>query len=135
MPVVDRPALIEDIVYWLPESSTLSKPSLTKLAGLVIDRIGDDSDNTPQILCECLHAAAIKNATEGVASREVKKETLGGHTKEYFEGGDKAFWNEFIDRLDYICPMFGYDKPVSLGISIAPGKPMNICGEDLEPIY
>ncbi len=136
MSVIDRPKLIEDIIYWLPSSNVLDKTSLTKLASLVIARVGDDSAYEAQILCESLEACALKNLSESRANgSQVKKEVLGGHTKEYFEGGSESLWQDYIDSLDSLCPLFGYNRPMRVGISIAPGKIMSLCYEDLETIY
>ena len=136
MAAIDRAGLIEDVIYWLPDSNSLDKSSLTKIVGLVITRLGDDDAIEPQILCESLEACALKNLSDSMISgSEIKKETVGGHSREYFEGGSTTFWQGYIDSLDSLCPIFGYDKPMRVGISITPGKPMNICDVDLETIF
>ena len=144
MATVDRPALVSDVKFWLPDSNTLDDPSLTKITELVISFVGDDSVNYPQILCESLEACAIKNLSDsgkGSASSTgggIKKETLGGHSKEYFEGSSEDlgdFWRDYIkDLKKKVCPLFGYSDRV-IGISIAPGNPMTLCGEELETLY
>ena len=136
MATIDRSKLIEDVIYWLPSSNVLDKPSLTKLTGFVINRIGDDTVYEAQILCESLEACAVKNLSESRANgSQVKKEVLGGHTKEYFEGGSESLWQDYIDSLDTLCPIFGYNKPMRVGISISPGNPMTLCDDELETIY
>lgn len=136
MAAIDRLQMMEDLLFWLPPSNTLEKSVLTKLVSLVIGRVGDDDTNNGQVLCESLEAAAIKNLSEASSGgSQIKKETLGGHAKEYFEGGTEAYWRDFISTLDDVCPLFGYERSSYTGISISPGDPMTICGEEIDSLF
>lgn len=122
-------AICQDELYWdvleyLPKQQTLSEQTIRKINQRVISKVGDSESNYPEILCKCLEANAIKNRIEyNFNTGDVKKEVVDGVEFEYFDkASGKNVWDEFIDSLKDLCPLFGYIKPYVSGIKIVSGK-------------
>ena len=134
MATISRPDLIEDIIFWIPDSNTLTKEDILKVIELIIVKVGDDNIYYSEVLCKSLEAVGLKNLVDSTTSSGgLKKEVLGEHEKEFFKGAEEDSWKSFLSSLTDICPLFGYSPPSILGIKIAPGSPITSCDyEDTE---
>ena len=132
MATISRPDLIKDINFWIPENNTLSNEDLLIIIELVIAQVGDDDSKYAEVLCKSLEAVGLKNLVNSTTSSGgLKKEVLGEHEKEFFKGAAEDSWKSFLNSLTDICPLFGYSPPATMGITIAPGDPIEICPDVL----
>lgn len=114
---VDREALLDEAMFWLPNGNAVPREVMASILERLIRTIGDDVENEPEILCKFL--AAIANVNVGrmaVDNAGVVKEKVGSHETTYAEAIDygKA-WQDFKDSLPDICPLFGYSPSMGVG--------------------
>lgn len=131
MALLDRPALLKDVKFWLPPSNQLTDSELVcNIIELYINSVGDDLANHAEILCKSLKLAAQKNSTMSATNNGgLKREKIGTEEYEYYEGGVSAtasVWVDFIESLADICPAFGYTGlTVNDGVSTRGGIKIN----------
>lgn len=120
--------LYNDVIFWLPEEQELSEPTIRKVNLLVISIVGDDDTKYAEVLCKCLEANARKNQIEyNINEGNVKRQKVDQGELEYFESADnKDKWSEYIKSLSNICPLFGYNKPYTVGIKLSAGKKVTV---------
>lgn len=140
MAAIDRNALLEDIKFWLPEGNVLSDANILKIAEYVIADVGDDDSKYAEVLCKSLKACGQANLTKHtVDTAALKQERVGEHSETYDPSIMKNTWNNFLDSLADICPIFGYrpTKSVGIGMKISPSvKPtINDCCSSVEDLY
>lgn len=127
MAAIDRAQLVEDSVFWLPDANTLTDVEITKIGEMIISQVGDDDTKYPEVLCKTLHACATKNLTESIISGgSIKKDETGDRVIEFFQGGVESSWKAYINSLSDICPLFGYNKSISIGMKISPGTAIDV---------
>lgn len=127
MATIDREQLVTDVNFWLPPANTLTNTEILTVGELVITQVGDDSSKYAEVLCKTLRACAVKNLTIAVTSAGAKKrQRIGDNETEYFNGSVKASWQDYIDSLADICPLFGYTPSVAIGIYINPGDAIDV---------
>lgn len=123
MATIDRNQLLADIKLWLPESNVFSDAQILQISELVITRVGDDDSKYPEVLCKSLNAVGQANlAKHSVDGASLRKEKVGDNMEEYDTSVMKDVWKGFIKSLKDICPIFGYNKPVGLGMKINPSE-------------
>jgi hypothetical protein len=134
---IDRPTLVADTKFWLPTSNTLIDSEILALGEFIISTVGDDDTLYPEVLCKSLKACALKNLTDSNASNgAIKKQRIGEHEREFFQGGLESTWKMYIDSLKDICPLFGYSPTATLGMKISPSESFDVLCDttsDYEP--
>lgn len=109
--------VIDNVSIYIPASNSITQTQMLELAQKLIDRYGDDDSNLPKISCEFLKNLAIINGTASVISNgTVKREKLGGHEIEYFDGGASTDWDDYYDKIvNNVCPILGVVQKISFG--------------------
>ena len=113
--------IIDATSIYVPASNQIPDSSMLTLAQDLIDKYGDDDSNLNLICCEFLKVVgAINGALSTVDLSGKKREKLGDHEIEYFEGDSGNSWDDFVDKVnDTICPLvFGINKPYVTGATI-----------------
>ena len=134
MAAIDRDQLIQDELLYLPEGNVLTEAQMRQINELVITQVGDDGGasgtegNYPEVLCKGLRAIAQANrAKYAVDTRNLKREEVGDVEIERFERLGTDPWDDFIDSLKDLCPLFGYTGlRAGMGIKINPSDPIVI---------
>lgn len=116
--------LYYDVINWLPQEQLLEPNTIRKINKLIVNMVGDDDEKYPEVLCKALEANARKNQIEYRATHTgLKREKSDKVEVEYFQISDSSdVWEDYIRSLENICPMFGYNKPYTLGIKLSSGK-------------
>lgn len=116
--------LYYDVLSWLPEEQTLSDSTIRQINRLVVSMVGDLDENYAEILCKALEANARKNQIDYQSSvGNLKRQKEGQVEIEYFDSSlNSDIWDSYIKSLDNICPIFGYNRPYTVGIKLSAGK-------------
>jgi len=123
---IDRDLLYQDELTWLPSGNSLTEDQMRAINELIISQVGDDESKTPEVLCKGLRAIGYANVGKSSTATGVKRERIGQHEKEYFDGASSTnAWPTFIDNLKNICPLFGYS-----GLSATQGGAIRIRNDD-----
>jgi hypothetical protein len=103
---------------WLPDNNVLSNDQMEAILIPLFDSLG--AENYPEILCKALERAALANKAKATTSYGLTKEKVYNAEYMYSTGGKSPaeLWDDYIRSLSEICPIFGYNKPVSLGIRV-----------------
>lgn len=112
--------VLENTGYLIPEQNALPPDRLLIIAQSIIDKYGDDDENLGKIYCEFLKSVGVQNkAISNTSSGSLKREKLGQHEIEYFDGA-KLDWDGYITSIkNDICPLlFGVSEPVAYGAKI-----------------
>lgn len=133
MPKVDKSQVVNDLKTWLPSSNALSDGQLMSLVKLTVTRVGDDSTKQSEVLCKTLRAAAYRNIAEATTSSGgLKKQRVGEVENEYFTGESVVEgWKLFIDSLDELFPLLGFEPKRGRRIFINPGESFNPLSESI----
>jgi hypothetical protein len=128
MATIDRGLLICDEKAWLPDENVLSDQQMAAINNQLINTIGDDTDNYPEILCKGLRAIALANQAKfDVDQRGVKREIVDEVEVEYFEATRNSSWEAYLKSLTNICPLFGYTGLNSgIGMKISPSPEIDV---------
>ncbi len=125
MATIDRAQLLADTKFWLPPDNTLPDDSITTINELIISQVGDDDIYYAEVLCKSLKAVAQKNLSDLQPSMSgLSKEKVGDVEYGYFKGASTG-WQDYIDSLSDICPLFGYSPKRAVGIKINSGESYN----------
>lgn len=135
MATIDRDQLYQDDITWLPETNVLTEAQIRSINEYIITDVGDNDLNYPEVLCKSLRAIAYANVGKASAeSSGLKKEKVGDNEQEWFDADSaKRVWEDYIDSLKDICPIFGYYGLKSSGgikITTSPDPDINPCVED-----
>lgn len=108
-----------ETAYLIPAQNVLTEAQLLGIAQNLINLYGDDDSNLGTIKCNFLKQVGTQNGVLGsLSSGSVKREKLGDHELEYFQGST-VDWNEYVKQVnDNICPLFGVTVSVSFGAKI-----------------
>lgn len=108
-----------ETAYLIPSQNILTEAQLLGIAQTLIDKYGDDDSNLGLIKCEFLKQVGIQNGVIGsLSSGSMKREKLGDHEIEYFQGST-VDWQSYIKAVkEDLCPMFGIVSSVSFGAKI-----------------
>jgi hypothetical protein len=136
MAAIDRDKLLADDKLWLPPSNSLSDAQMLNINEYIIADVGDDDSNYAEVLCKSLRSLAGVNAANvGAATGGIQKQRTDEVEVSYFDGSSaKQGWDDYIDSLRDICPIFGYyGLKAKGGIKITTSCPPDInpcCGDE-----
>lgn len=104
MAAIGRTELLEDIIFWLPTSNTLSNSDIAKLYEIVINDVGDDDANYEEVLCKSLKSCAIKNKIDAIINQgAIKFQKAGTFSESYYQGAIKEAWENYLKELPGVC--------------------------------
>lgn len=108
--------VIDDTSLYIPSQNIISEADMLALAQKLIDKYGDSDENLPKIECEFLKGVGVINSVSGaVSSGGLKREKLGDHEIEYFDGATQD-WDGYIKKVkEEICPLLGVTSKVTIG--------------------
>lgn len=137
-----RDKLYYATLSWLPDEQTLSEKQIRQINEYIISIVGDDETKYAEILCKSLEANARRNKVDALLEGEIKREKTDQVELEYYQtvGGAGRFWDDYIKELQNICPIFGYNKPFTVGIRMSAGKvptytDCDLCIFDEDPFF
>jgi len=115
--------VVDLMKLWLPPNNTLTDEQMQNIVRGIIQSVGATDDKIPEILCKALKAAALLNKAHATTSFALSKEKIDRVEYGWTSGGKspKDLWQDYIDELPNICPLFGYDVPSAIGISVNSG--------------
>ncbi len=126
---------------WLPENNVLTDLQMQNIVSLIITTVGSAESDEPEILCKALRAAAQLNKAKAATSYGLTKEKVDRAEYTFATGGKspKDLWQDYIDSLADICPLFGYTgAPSSVGIKVNSGPtidPLKYCRAPTDDLY
>ena len=99
-----------EISIYTPNANTLTQPEIESLIQKVMNTVGSEDEDLPEVGCKSLQSIATVNMIQaGTNTAGIKKETVGDNTIEYTEGSSaKEGWKTYLDSLRDICPLLGY---------------------------
>ncbi len=111
--------VIDDTVIYIPESNVLLEEQLVAIAQKLIDKYGDTDEVKPKVECLFLQQVGTVNAVQGsVSSGSVKREKLGSHEIEFFDGST-VNWDDYILKVKRdVCPILGYNPKFVVGATV-----------------
>lgn len=116
--------LVDRAISLLPNANVLDCSMLTNLAKIVIGNLpSNDCSYEGEALCKLLIAAGRINKSKAavdVASK--KREKVGDLEVEYATQNTRQVWDDFLNSLRDLCPVFGYNIPIAMGIIINPSE-------------
>lgn len=114
MAAIDRDQLLADVKFWLPDQTTLSDQDILQIAELVIAQVGDDDQYYGEVFCKTLQACLEygKGIHEGTSSGK-RRERVGGVEVEVDDYKSSDAWQNRLDNLNGICPLYGYSPSTS----------------------
>lgn len=119
--------VIDDTEDYIPPSNTLSDTKLLSIAQKLIDKHGDTDGVKPKVECLFLQQVGTVNAVQGsVSSGSVKREKLGSHEIEFFDGST-VNWDDYILKIKRdVCPILGYNTKFVVGAKVnsSPKEPI-----------
>lgn len=122
--------VLAEIEVFIPSNNVLTEAQMLVIIQTIIDQVGDDDSNLAEIKCKSLEAIGIINLSKATStiSTGLKKEKVGNTEVEYFGAGQSNNgWQDFLDSLKLVCPLFGYYGLSSgIGIKITPGCPPKV---------
>jgi len=120
MAAIDKPALIEKALLFLPDGNILSDELMILLMDQIVDQVGDDTENEPEILCKYLKAVATVNESlSKVDAAPIQSEKAKNYSVSYNTALSTDAWRDYIKSLKNVCPIFGYIPPSSgIGVKV-----------------
>lgn len=119
---IDTVQLLADILFWLPDSNVLTDSQINTIAQYIINDVGDDDSNYAEVLCKSLRACGLANLSKHtVDGAALKQEKVGENSETYSTAAMQNIWDNFLDSLKDICPIFGYTGlSTNMGMKINP---------------
>ncbi len=117
-------AVVNQMNIWLPPENILDEPQLESLVVPIFRKLGMTPDRIPEALCKSLEAAALLNKAKATTSYGLSKEKIDRVEYHYSTNAKSPsdLWDDYIKTLPQICPLFGYEKRISPGIIVNPGR-------------
>ena len=108
--------IISETSIYVPPENILSQTQMETVASDLINKYGDEDSNLPTLKCEFLKAIAVINGTvASVQSGNQKREKLGEHEIEWYDGSSDP-WGDYLTRVKSdICPLFGVEPIITIG--------------------
>lgn len=141
MPAIVIEELRDFVKEWLPKDANCLSDAQIELIGtnviseVCVDVPVDDQDPEcyPEVKCKTLRDCAIANRALAVTGGGgLKREKTYMEEVEYYQGNGDNLWDDYIDGLVVMCPLFGYNGLASKGagnIKINVPDPVNVpCG-------
>ncbi len=132
--LVDR--IVAQMIIWLPANNVLTEDQMATLVVPIVASVGSTEEDEPEILCKALKSAAYINKAKASTHYALTKEKVRDGEYGWSTGSKspKELWQDYIDELANICPLFGYTgSPSTIGIKANSGPtidPLKNCKSD-----
>lgn len=145
MAVIDRAALLADVLIVIPSENLLSDSSISSIIDNVVDNVIPEDDDIyyNNAFCQTLKRVGYANSSlASVSGGAKKREKVGQVEVEYFDSSTSG-WMDYIDSLKNYCPMVlgvPFNEGGSgIGMQISPGDRLKVSPTDtdssVETIY
>lgn len=108
---IDRDKLLADVKFYLGPLNQLDDDRILEIGESVIQEVGDDEENYPEVLCKTLKKCAQLNlqlATVNPSKGLKRQKSYNRELETHQDYNPVDYWNDYLNRLPQTCAALGY---------------------------